>query len=260
MSTKMRYLGWTCFELITDKKTKILTDPMLSGNEEYGLADSPALQEDFEDVDLILVTHTAFDHVGQAFDILQRSQARLVCDIATASRAEDLGLPGNRIYGTVSGVQYTFDDVIVKTLAVQHHSFARVPTGYISAQPVSYLISTASGERIFFAGDTSIHGDLKLYGELYEPQVAILGVGGVSVHGQSCTELHPNEAALAAEWLGVELAIPMHYREDEGHEFLAELAARAPHVQGIELRPGDTHTFSPSGRSPTQVDHVSADS
>ena len=30
-----------------------------------------------------MVTHVAGDHVGQAFDILRRSQAKLVCDMAT---------------------------------------------------------------------------------------------------------------------------------------------------------------------------------
>ena len=55
----------------------------------------------------------------------------------------------------------------------------------------------AAGEQIFFGGDTSIHGDLKLYGELYHPHVAMLGVGGVTVHGQSMTELYPEEAAVA---------------------------------------------------------------
>ena len=46
--------------------------------------------------------------------------------------------------------------------------------GYINAQPLSYLLTFASGEKIFFGGDTSIHSDLKLYGELYEPHLAIL--------------------------------------------------------------------------------------
>ena len=100
----------------------------------------------------------------------------------------------------VSSAQFKFNDMTVKALPAQHFSFAKTPGGYISAQPLSYLIGMATGEKIFFGGHTSMHSDLQLYGELYEPHVAILGVGGVNVHGQSLTELYPSEATLAAKW------------------------------------------------------------
>lgn len=245
MSVQLRYLGWTAFEITTQQGTRILLDPMLAGSSKDGIPPSPAKLEEFDSVHLVLVTHTAGDHVGQAFEIMQRSRAFLVCDVATRFRAMDeAGIPEERIYHMVSGVQYSFDEVKVKALPVRHLSFAKTRTGYISAQPLSYLITTGSGERIFFGGDTSIHGDLKLYGELYQPHVAILGVGGVNVHGQSLTELYPNEAALVAHWLGVKLAIPIHYRFQEGEEFLRELQKQAPGVKGLLLRPGEQYLFT----------------
>jgi L-ascorbate metabolism protein UlaG (beta-lactamase superfamily) len=60
--------------------------------------------------------------------------------------------------------------------------------------------------------------------------------GGMAVAG-----LNPFEAALAAEYLGVKIAIPMHYVGDECAEnFLKELKVRAPHVKGLILKPGET--------------------
>ena len=245
MAVNIKYLGWTAFELTTEKGVRVLIDPLLEGRPDDGIAPSASSIEDFENVQLILVTHTASDHVGQAFEIMERSQAKLVCDVATRFRAmEEAGISQERIYQMVSGVQFGFDDVSVKALPAQHLSFARIENGYISAPPLSYIISISTGEKIFFAGDTSIHGDLKLFGELYEPHVAILGVGGVNVHGQSYTELYPWEAALAARWLGVRTAIPMHYRFQEGEEFIKELQKRAPAVKGQLMNPGESIMFS----------------
>jgi L-ascorbate metabolism protein UlaG (beta-lactamase superfamily) len=245
MTVQLRYLGWTAFEITSEPGTRILLDPMLTGSAKDGIPPSPVSLEEFDGVSLVLVTHTAADHVGQAFEIMKRSQALLVCDVATRWRAlEEAGLSEDRIYHMVSGVQYVFDDVKVKALPARHLSFSKTRTGYISAQPLSYLLSIASGERIFFGGDTSIHGDLKLYGELYQPHVAMLGVGGVNVHGQSLTELYPNEAALVAQWLGVQMAIPIHYRFQEGEEFVTELQKQAPAVKGLLLTPGEKYTFS----------------
>lgn len=248
MGVKIKYIGWTAFELTTEKGIRILIDPLLAGRPDDGIAPSAASIEDFDDVQLVLVTHTASDHVGQAFEIIKRSEAKLVCDVATRFRAmEEAGISQDRIYQMVSGVQFVFDDVSVKALHAQHISFSRIKDGFINAQPLSYIISISTGEKIFFAGDTSIHGDLKLFGDIYQPHIAMLGVGGVDVHGQSLVELYPWEAALAARWLGVQKAIPMHYRFQEGEEFIKELQRRAPSVEGLLMKPGEETVFSPKG-------------
>lgn len=245
MAINIRFLGWTAFELKTDKGTTLLLDPMLNGDSKDGIPPGAEKPEAFQNVKLIMVTHTATDHLGQAFDIMKISNALLVCDVATKFRAlGEAGIPEDRIYHMVSGVQYVFGDVKVKALPARHLSFAKIAEGFINAQPFSYLLTFSTGERIFFGGDTSIHSDLKLYGELYRPHVAILGVGGVNVHGQSLTELYPNEAALAARWLGVRVAIPMHYRFDEGNEFIDELKKQAPDIKGELLNPGDSFSFT----------------
>ena len=244
MALEIRYLGWTAFELITEQGVRVLIDPLLEGRPDDGVPPGPETVESFDEVDLILVTHTAADHVGQAFEIMQRSKATLVCDVATRFRAvEEAGISEKRIYPMISGVQFTFGHVSVKALPARHISFAKLKDGFITAQPLSYIVTVSTGEKIFFAGDTSINGDLKLYGELYGPQVAMLGVGGVDVHGQSLIELFPWEAALAAKWLGVRVAIPIHYRFDEGEAFVRELNTRAPGVEGRLMKPGERFRF-----------------
>ena len=245
MTVNIRYLGWTAFHLSTDTGTTILLDPMLNGDPKDGIPPGAERPEAFQNLQLILVTHTASDHVGQTFEIMKFSNAILVCDVATRFRAlDEAGIPDDRIFHMVSGVQFVFGDVKVKALPARHLSFAKTAKGFINAQPLSYLLTFATGERVFFGGDTSIHSDFKLYGELYRPHVAILGVGGVDVNGQSLTELYPDEAALAARWLGVQVAIPMHYRFKEGQEFLKELKQQSPDTKGQLLNPGESFAFT----------------
>jgi L-ascorbate metabolism protein UlaG (beta-lactamase superfamily) len=78
---------------------------------------------------------------------------------------------------------------------------------------------------------------------LYEPHVAVLGVGGVNVMGQSFTELYPDEAARVAMWLKVQVAIPIHYRFDEGTRFVEELKQRAPEIRAVLLLPGESYRY-----------------
>ncbi len=245
MALEIRYLGWTAFELITSQGTRILLDPMLSGSKKDGIPPSPVQAHELLDINLLMISHAAADHVGQAMEILRDSSAVLVCDPATRFLAESHGIPENRIYRMVSGVLFKFDDVAVKALPAQHISLARTDAGFAGGQPLSFIIETEDGEKVFFAGDTSIHSDLKLYGELYHPIIGILGVGGVNVHGQSMTELHPDEAVLAAKWLGLEAAIPMHYRGNEGQDFVDELQKLAPNIEGILMKPGDRYIYPP---------------
>lgn len=245
MSVRFRYLGWTAFEITLEDSRRIILDPMLAGRPEDDIAPSPHTLEEFDGVDFVMVTHAAADHVGQAFDILQRGKARLVCDVTTRFKALATGIAPERIFFMVSGVQFHFEGLFVKALPALHLSLTQLREhSFINSQPLSYLITTPRGIRIFFGGDTSIGKDHQLFGQLYKPHIALLGVGGVNVLGQSLTELYPDEAAVVARWLGVKVAIPMHYRFDEATLFAKELKKRAPKVKAVILRPGESYRFT----------------
>ena len=114
----------------------------------------------------------------------------------------------------------------------------------MTGQPLSYILKTAEGDVIFHGGDTSISYDLKLYGELHRPHIGLLGVGGAIIGGRPVVEMNPSEAALAAQFLGVKIAIPMHYVEKERAEnFVRELKVQAPKAKGLILKPGETFRY-----------------
>lgn len=244
MAVTMRYLGWSAFELSLTDGRRVLLDPLLAGAPDEDVPPSPASVEDFDGIDVVMVTHAAGDHLGQAFEILHRSRATLVCDVATRFLALAAGIPRDRIYPMVPGVQFDLKGLRVKALAAQHLSFRQLgPQAYISAPPLSYLVTSPEGDRLFLGGDTAISKDHQMFGELYEPHVAVLGVGGVNVMGQSFTELYPDEAARVAMWLKVRVAIPIHYRFDEGPRFVEELKQRAPEIRAVLLLPGESYRY-----------------
>jgi L-ascorbate metabolism protein UlaG (beta-lactamase superfamily) len=99
-------------------------------------------------------------------------------------------------------------------------------------------VEVENGFRFYFAGDTTVFGDMRLIRDLYSPEVAFLPIGGHYTMG-------PKAAAMAAELLGVKHVIPMHYgtfpilagtpdqlRSELGARGLADVEVHAPEPGG----------------------------
>src|ERR1700690_277361 len=71
-------------------------------------------------------------------------------------------------------------------------------------EPAGFVVRLPGGLKIYHAGDTSVFGDMRIIGELYQPDVACLPIGDLFTMG-------PREAAYAIRLLGVHHVIPMHY-------------------------------------------------
>ncbi len=103
------------------------------------------------------------------------------------------------------------------------------------------MLTLENGFRIYFAGDTTVFGDMALIGELYQPDLAMLPIGDFYTMG-------PLEAAKAVELLGVKHVLGMHYGTfpilvGTPSALRDELANRG--VEGVEveeLAPGETLT------------------
>ena len=59
MTVSIRFLGTAAFEIITARGKRILIDPYLDENPV-----SPIEVADLAQLDLLLVTHAAYDHLG----------------------------------------------------------------------------------------------------------------------------------------------------------------------------------------------------
>lgn len=249
MAATIRRLGWACVEITSGEGTRIVVDPYLEGDPDLGLTRSPYTVADLASAQLVAVTHAGFDHLGQAIEIVKAGEAMLLCGGAIRLHARRNGVPKEKIVVMPSGAQYRYRDLKVKAVDARHLSFMKSQDDFLTDQPLSFVVSTAAGERIFCGGDTSISGDLKVWGELYRPQVAVLGIGGVALDTTEIVELPPDEAAMGADWLGVQYVIPVHYvsTSPAPQELVAHLAERGSKVQVVALEPGEAFELKAGG-------------
>lgn len=197
---KITYYGQSAFKISDGDGTDILIDPWIDENPHNDRS-----AESFDDVTAVLVTHGGFDHLGNAPEISRRHDAELICDPATFMVLQDRGHPADLLQTTVSGAVHRRDGWRVKSLEARHVSaFA----DELVAGPALGYILELDGTSVYHLGDTSIFRDLELFGDLYEPTVSLVPVGEAEGY---FSELHPDEAALVAEWLGSETFVPMHY-------------------------------------------------
>jgi L-ascorbate metabolism protein UlaG (beta-lactamase superfamily) len=105
-------------------------------------------------------------------------------------------------------------------------------------EPAGFVIRLEDGTAIYHAGDTNVFSDMRLIGELYRPDVALLPIGGHFTMG-------PREAALAVELLGVEAVAPIHWGT---FPLLAGTPAQLRHeLDARGLRGVVVHDWSPGG-------------
>ncbi len=242
----IRRIGWAGYEICTEHGTRVLVDPYLCGSEglHHGIPESPIKPAELFGVDVVAVTHAGFDHRGQALEIAAAGKATLICGSAMFQAALRAGVPPQRVSPMVSGVEFRFRDVTIKSLPARHESTMTMDGQFVADQPQSYLVTTAEGARIFCGGDNSLSEDLLTWGALYEPQVAVLGIGGLWVGPVHVVELPPAEAATAARWLGVSTVIPVHYQPGDPAptQLAADLAAQDTRIEVAVLDFGDTWT------------------
>src|SRR5205809_7489098 len=95
--TRIRFLGVAGYEIVSSEH-RILIDPFLSGSP---LA--PCRHEDLEVPDVVLVSHAAYDHLGDAAEIASRTGAPVVCGGDVRRILIERGDPAALIRPTVWG-------------------------------------------------------------------------------------------------------------------------------------------------------------
>lgn len=239
-------VGWAGYVIVSESGTKVLIDPYQSGSEGFhsGLPQSTIEPKVLFGVDVVAVTHAGFDHRGQSLEIIQGGNAILVCGPALYAQALEQHVPANRMAPMVSGFEVRCKDVTIKAVPARHESSMELNGKFRSDQPMSFVVTTEAGTRIFCGGDSSISEDFKTWGSLYSPDIAILGIGGLWVGPIDAVELPPREAMLAASWLGVDTVIPVHYAPGDPAplQLRVEVESAASPINVVILDFGQTWT------------------
>jgi L-ascorbate metabolism protein UlaG (beta-lactamase superfamily) len=200
--TTFTWYGHSCYEVVTPGGAVILIDPW------FGNPRSPRTADSVVRCDLLLVTHGHYDHMGEAVALASRLRPVWPCmhemSLWLARR-----LPGgaDASIGMNKGGTVEAAGVRVTMTHADHSAGDWNPAGETTlylGDPAGFVVEVENGFRFYHAGDTALFGDMRLVGELYRPDLAILPIGGHFTMG-------PREAALAVELLGVKHVIPVHY-------------------------------------------------
>jgi L-ascorbate metabolism protein UlaG (beta-lactamase superfamily) len=226
------WLGHSTFILDLPSGVRCVTDPWL-GNPNCPAKFSKA--ESLKPLDLILVSHGHSDHTSDVAAVARATGATVVCMFELGLHFTDKGLQRVKDMG-IGGTQEVAGARITMTQAV--HSGSIVEGGKIVylGGAAGFILRAASTPTIYFAGDTGLFGDMKLIGEIYQPQIAFLPIGDLYTMG-------PDTAAIAAKWLGVRQVVPMHWGTfpvltGTPVELKTELAGSG--IEVLELKPGET--------------------
>lgn len=216
----IKWLGHAAFEIDIAGK-RVLIDPFLKEN-----PSSPLKPEEFEHVDVVVITHDHGDHFGDSVEIAKKHNSTIVSVYETASKAAGEGVQnciGMNIGGTVK------IDGLTISLTPAFHSMSSNPCGAVLSDGKTC---------IYHAGDTTVFQDMKLIRQLYKPTVALLPIGGFYTMG-------PREAALATSLIKPKIVIPMHYNtfdviKKDPEEFKRELKKiKIRGVKVVVLKPGE---------------------
>ena len=192
----LTWLGHASYRLDTSDGKRIYVDPWLSGptTPESGEG-SRARRRDRASRTATAITRRTSPKLQQKLGCTVLGMVELMAWYSNNGVDDRTSIAFNK-GGTVevAGVRFTMTNAF--------HSSAAPDLSY--AGEAAGFVVFADDARIYFAGDTTVFGDMALIARLYEPTVAVLPIGDHYTMG-------PEEAALALELLGNPRCVPGHW-------------------------------------------------
>ena len=221
MAVSLNFLGHAGF-LLDDGKTTVAIDPFVTGN--------PVAKVNANDVkcNAIVLTHGHADHFSDAEQIAKNNGATVYGAFEIHEYLSERGVmtepgnPGGKIKADWGWVAFT--------QAFHSSSYE----GRYLGMPCGVIVHLG-GVTVYHCGDTALFGDMKLLGEIYQPDIALIPIGDRFTMG-------PELGSRAAELIRPKVAVPIHYKTWP----LLVQDASAFRPQGVEVKvmePGESWTY-----------------
>lgn len=208
---ELHWYGQSAIRIATPGGKVILVDPFITKNPK-----TPAEQKDLallKQVDLVLLTHGHGDHVGDTAAIAELYGAKVALNADMGHTFDALGLVPMKqlIRFNKSGPIEPLPGITV-TMVRAEHSSEVVHTDaegnksvHPGGEPAGYIIELENGTKIYHAGDTGVFADMAFIRDFYQPDIALLPIGGHFT-------MDPKHAAYAVNnLLRTPTVIPIHY-------------------------------------------------
>ncbi len=241
---KVEWLTWSFFRITSPEGKVILTNPW------YKNPDSSATLADIPEADIILVPTGHPDEVGNALEIAAKTGATIVAShdlINLVWKPKGAGFRTPVKFNDVTvktkyfqpGTTETIDGITIRAVTALHGNWS---TG---GPAMGFFITMEDGFTIYFSGSTDLTLDMKLWGELFKPDAAILYLS---------SGMNPRDVALMAKMLSennsnLKTVFPQHHRlkSKPGHSpadlgsAMVEMGLKA---KLIDPKPGVIYTLS----------------
>lgn len=185
---------------------RIGIDPWFRGN-----PSSPLHLKNPPKFDLIVLTHGHSDHAGECVQWAVRDNCLVAATYELGAILIEEGISdskvilmnkGGSVEVPVSG--HASNVTLTLTHAFHSSSYDTDNRGTIYAGEACGVVLRDGETSIYHAGDTNLFSDMRLIGEMFKPDIAMLPIGDRFTMG-------PKEAAMSAKLVEARINIPLHY-------------------------------------------------
>jgi L-ascorbate metabolism protein UlaG (beta-lactamase superfamily) len=190
---EVTYYGHSCF-LFDIADIRVLFDPFISPNPLAAEVDLDSIRADY-----ILLSHGHNDHVADVEYLARKNNAMVVSSYEITSWFQQKGI--EKVHPLNIGGKVHLEFGTVKMVNAIHSS--SLPDGSYGGSAAGFVVESAE-KTFYYAGDTALTQDMKLIGDLFRIDFALMPIGD-----NFTMDVH--DAMLAANFVNTRKVIGMHY-------------------------------------------------
>ncbi|MEM2917610.1 MAG: MBL fold metallo-hydrolase [Candidatus Bathyarchaeia archaeon] len=183
----------------------------------------------FRTVDALLLTHEHYDHLDQSLvkDLHSRTNCVVIADSTSTKRLRN-AIPEDKLREAKVGLEFKIGEVSIKAEKCNHPP---------AATPLTYVITTEDGIRIYHTADSLPFPEMKQIGEKAGIDVVFCTVG--IAPGAS-----PKTGVEIAKLLQPKTAVPYHTASASDLKRFAEILSKeAPNVKCMLVESGKIYKY-----------------
>lgn len=205
-NTQLQWLGQSGFIMTLPSGKRLLIDPWQNAPPGNSLFPSGLVLDSF---DYILITHGHLDHIGDSVELAKKlpQNGKIVSSFEVMLYLWEQGVSQDTLQAMNIGGTVELPELTVTMVPAIHStgigSFSPKSLQY-GGYAAGYILQVRDGLTIYHAGDTDVFSDMKLIGDRFAPDIALLPIGDVFTMG-------PPGAVSALHFIHPKKVIPMHY-------------------------------------------------